>query len=122
MGLQTHKASTLPRRRRLFGACSWRGRAGRGHSAASSEICAAARRDRDFGSLTSPYALGDEKGAQPRTTNKWLDMVAGAQHKIVPIRLVRAPNPSSKSLAPRPHVAICSQHCCRRGMSWYGNL
>ncbi len=95
MGLQTHKASTPPRRHGLFGACSWRGRAGREHSAASSETCAAARRDRDFGSLTSPYALGDEKGAQPRTTSKWLDMVAGAQHKIVPIRLVRAHKPSA---------------------------
>ena len=50
----------------------------------------AVRRDRDFGSLTSPYVLGDERAPGPHArTDKWLDMVAGVQRKIVPIRLAR---------------------------------
>ena len=48
-------------------------------------------RDRDFGSVTSPYALGDERQPGPHVkTGKWLELAAGAHRKLVPIRLVRA--------------------------------
>lgn len=57
------------------------------------------RRDRDFGSVTSPYALGDEKALAPAArTGKWLEMAAGQQRKLVPIRLARPPVPDPRHL------------------------
>lgn len=49
-------------------------------------------RDRDLGpAITSPYVLGDEKAPPPHVrTSKWLEMAAGHQRKLVPIRQVRS--------------------------------
>lgn len=53
-------------------------------------------RDRDLGpAITSPYVLGDEKAPPPHVrTSKWLEMAAGHQRKLVPIRQVRSWNAS----------------------------
>ncbi|KAK9821785.1 hypothetical protein WJX81_002907 [Elliptochloris bilobata] len=47
-------------------------------------------KDRDLGpAITSPYVLGDERAPGPHVrTSKWLEMAAGHQRKLVPIRQV----------------------------------
>lgn len=62
-------------------------------------------RDRDLGpAIASPYVLGDEKAPGPHVrTSKWLEMAAGHQRKLVPIRQVRS----------RPRAEPASETCLK---------